>query len=110
MEMNKYQELARTTAMYPKENLMGVYYTVLGLTGEAGEIANKVKKILRDDNGKLSPEKKEQIVDEIGDVMWYIASLASELDVELESIAQLNIDKLFSRLERGKIHGSGDTR
>ena len=82
----------------------------MGLVGEAGEVAEKVKKIIRDENGIVSREKKEEIKKELGDVLWYIANLAYELDIKLEEIAQGNIEKIFSRVERNKVHGDGDNR
>lgn len=108
MDINLYQQLAEKTAIYPKE--MGLYYTTLGLVGEAGEIANKVKKIIRDDNGELSFEKRVELVSELGDVLWYVANLASELKVDLDKVASTNINKLFGRKDRGALQGSGDDR
>ena len=86
------------------------YYPALGLAGEAGEIANKVKKIMRDDNCILTDEKKEDLIGELGDVLWYLAALATELGIDLGEVAEKNIEKLFSRKERGKLGGSGDAR
>ncbi|MDD2547964.1 MAG: nucleoside triphosphate pyrophosphohydrolase family protein [Candidatus Pacebacteria bacterium] len=109
MNFNEYQEKARRTAIYPGKDSSYIYPT-LGLVGEAGEVAEKVKKIIRDENGIVSKEKKEEIKKELGDVLWYIANLAYELDIKLEEIAQGNIEKLFSRVERNKVHGDGDNR
>ena len=106
MDLKTYQAEALKTAIYPKEN--AVAYAVLGIVGEAGEIANKVKKILRGD--KNVAELKEQTIAEIGDVMWYLAALAHELDTDLSTIASDNIKKLHSRYERGLIKGAGDQR
>ena len=83
---------------------------VLGLTGEAGETADKVKKIIRDKEGKFSEEDKREIVKELGDVMWYLAGIARYLDVDLSEVAEGNIEKLASRKQRGVISGSGDNR
>ena len=104
-----YQKESRATAKYP---VIGhkIIYPTLGLLGETGEIAEKVKKMFRDKNGELSTEEKDLLTKELGDVLWYLAQLASELDVSLETIATGNIAKLRSRMERGVIHGSGDTR
>jgi len=109
MELNEYQKLARGTAMYPNigDNII---YPTLGLVGEAGEIAEKVKKVIRDNGGIVTDDKKTEIAKEIGDVLWYIASLSSELGYGLREIAQMNIDKLYSRKDRGKLTGSGDNR
>ncbi len=109
MQFSEYQEKSRVTALYPDKNNNFVYPT-LGLVGESGEIAEKIKKVLRDNNGKLTEDKKTEIGKELGDVLWYISQLATELDMNLGEIAQGNIEKLYSRLERGKIGGSGDNR
>lgn len=109
MNFNEYQEKSRKTAVYPDlgSNLI---YPTLGLVGEAGEVAEKMKKMIRDDGGKLTEERKEVLVKEIGDVLWYIAQLATELNIDLDDIASTNIEKLYSRMDRGKIHGDGDNR
>lgn len=109
MTFGEYEEQARTTAAYPDigNNLI---YPTLGLTGEAGEVADKVKKIIRDDGGILTEERRNAIRKELGDVLWYSAALARELGTTLEAVAQENIAKLASRRERGEIHGSGDDR
>jgi NTP pyrophosphatase (non-canonical NTP hydrolase) len=103
---NKYQEQAATTACYPTRH--GIEYTALGLAGEAGEVANKVKKYLRGDYGR--EELRAACFDELSDVLWYVAMLAKELDLELESIAAHNLEKLADRQRRGVIKGSGDDR
>ncbi len=108
MTLNEYQEGARRTAIYPAESK--IIYPTLGLTGEAGEVADKVKKVIRDNNGEFSDEKKKQIALELGDVMWYAASLSHDLGYTLEEICQMNLDKLASRMQRNQIHGSGDER
>ena len=108
MELNKYQQQASTTAMYAEE--YKILYPTLGLVGEAGEVAEKIKKMLRDEKGHLSSKRKEELVKELGDVLWYLAILAKDLGVDLNSIAQTNLDKLSSRKERGKITGDGDNR
>jgi NTP pyrophosphatase (non-canonical NTP hydrolase) len=111
MTFNNYQTNASRTAFYPRVfKNQGLYYTALGLVGEAGEIANKVKKIMRDNNGNLEELAKADIFDELGDVLWYCASLADELGVNLEDVAKLNLIKLEDRMNRGKIQGSGDKR
>jgi len=103
MNMNDYQRQAATTAIYPAS--VQVLYPTLGLAGEAGEVANKVKKILRD--GKLD---KEAIGSEIGDCLWYIAAICKDLGLKMEDVAQANLDKLRQRQEKGTLSGSGDTR
>lgn len=109
MDFKEYQEKSRKTAVYPNRDNNFVYPTI-GLSGEVGEVSEKVKKIIRDDEGAVSEEKKSEIEKELGDVLWYVSQLASEFGLSLDSIAERNIKKLFSRLERGKIQGSGDNR
>jgi NTP pyrophosphatase (non-canonical NTP hydrolase) len=108
MDFNTYQEQARTTAVYP-ESAKYIYPT-LGLCGEAGEVAEKVKKVIRDNGGVFTEEKKREIVKEIGDVLWYIAALLGDLGVTMDESAVGNLEKLFSRKERGVIKGNGDNR
>ena len=83
---------------------------LLGLVGEAGETADKFKKIIRDQSSQITPENKEEIKKELGDVLWYLASIARYLEIPLDDIAKANITKLDSRLQRNKLHGSGDNR
>jgi NTP pyrophosphatase (non-canonical NTP hydrolase) len=87
-----------------------VNYPILGLLGEAGELANKYKKVIRDDNGILSMDKREALIDELGDVLWYATALADDLGISLGEVAQRNYKKLKSRRERGVLKGSGDNR
>ena len=108
MTLNEYQEHALETAIYPAENR--IIYPTLGLTGEAGEVADKVKKIIRDNHKEFTAEKKAEIMKEIGDVLWYCATLSHDLGYTLDEVAQTNVDKLRSRMERSKITGSGDNR
>lgn len=109
MDFQLYQERCRATARYPDAGANPIYPT-LGLCGEAGEVADKVKKVLRDRQGNFSPEVIADLKLELGDVLWYVAQLATELGLELEQIAQSNIDKLASRAARNVIGGSGDRR
>jgi NTP pyrophosphatase (non-canonical NTP hydrolase) len=110
MDFNEYQQKALETAIYPgKGTIMGLAYTSLGL-GESGEVQGKVKKILRDNAGQASEQKKAEIAKELGDLLWYIAATAEELDWDLNEIAEDNIVKLRSRQERGVLGGSGDNR
>lgn len=114
MTFNEYQKLANKTNLTPGDEgvvlSIGFMDKVLGLVGESGEFADKVKKILRDDNAEMSKEKRQLLIKELGDVLWYIALLAKHLDVSMEEVAKLNIDKLKSRHVRGKLGGSGDSR
>lgn len=109
MNFEEYQRMSRKTAMYPDLG-KNYAYIALGLTGEAGEVANKVKKIYRDDNSVLTDAKREEIKKELGDILWYIAQMATEMNLSLDEIAQNNIVRLYSRLERGTINGDGDNR
>ena len=108
MELSEYQRLSRSTAEYPRHEALT--YPALGLAGEAGEVAEHAKKAIRDDAGELSPQRREQMAKELGDVLWYVAQLASELELDLDEIAQANLDKLLSRQRRGVLSGSGDDR
>jgi len=104
-----YERLAGETAIFPKEKALE--YLALGLTSEAGEVAGKVKKLIRDGEDKEGFElKKIAISHEIGDVLWYCAMLAKEVGVPLNEIMRDNLAKLYSRKERGTLSGSGDDR
>ncbi len=116
MELNEYQKLALKTAVYPDE--YKVVYPALGMNGEAGEVADKVKKVIRDTivlkdcNGSIAlpQDKSIELAKEIGDVLWYCATLAKDLGYSLEEIANMNVEKLQSRKNRGVLGGSGDNR
>ena len=107
-DLDMYQKVAITTAIYPREQ--AIIYPTLGLTGEAGEVANKVKKIIRDGSDSKDERLVSEIKSEIGDCLWYIAVLASDFDIKLSDIASANLEKLANRKKKGTIHGSGDTR
>lgn len=109
MDLNQYQRQARTTARYPQVGSNPIYPT-LGLCGEAGEVADKVKKVLRDRGGVFEPPLVEDLALELGDVLWYVAQLASELGLDLEAVARGNLAKLAARAERNTLAGSGDHR
>lgn len=109
MNFNEYQKESRKTAIYPNKG-SNFIYPVLGLVGESGEVAEKIKKVLRDDEGVIDQKKRGEIKEELGDVLWYIAQIATELDVSLDDIALSNIDKLKSRQSRNALRGSGDSR
>ena len=113
MTFDEYQQQAITTDTF--DGMKGIAHPsflekAFGLVGEAGEVAEKLKKILRDKNGKLSNEDKQEIVKEFGDVLWYVSALANYLDVSLETVAAKNLEKVLSRKSRGQTHGSGDNR
>lgn len=108
MKFNEYQRQASKTAVYPKS--YKIIYPALGLAGETGEVCEKIKKVVRDDNGLMSDPKKEELTKEIGDVLWYISALATDLDIKLEDVVKINIEKLQDRQKRNKINGSGDNR
>lgn len=110
MNFNEYQKQALTTALYSGDELQDLAHWVLGISGESGEIAEKVKKIIRDKNGKIGAEDREMLTKEIGDVLWYLAVLAEHAGVSLGDIARKNAEKLQSRKQRGTLHGSGDNR
>ena len=116
MNLNEYQSKIIPFDTFDKEQWDGdltkpaFMEKVLGLAGEAGEVEDKFKKILRDNGAKLTPEAKEGIIKELGDTLWYLATIARYLDVTLDDLARGNIDKLQSRLDRNKLSGSGDNR
>jgi len=107
-DLDMYQKVALTTAIYPREQ--AIIYPTLGLTGEAGEVANKVKKIIRDGSNSKDEKLVSEIKAEIGDCLWYIAVLADDFDIKLSDIASANIEKLALRQKNNTIHGSGDDR
>lgn len=109
MDLSAYQSASRQFAAYPAIGFNAIYPT-LGLCGESGEVAEKVKKVIRDNDGKFSEDVTDAIALELGDVLWYVAQVASELGLDLNHIAQRNIDKLTFRQQRGTLQGSGDNR
>ena len=109
MDFKTYQKKARVTAQYPNLGSNNIYPT-LGLVGEAGEVAEKVKKVIRDKNGIFDEESKKSIKKELGDVLWYLSNLCNEFGFSLDDVALQNIEKLKLRSARGKISGSGDDR
>jgi NTP pyrophosphatase (non-canonical NTP hydrolase) len=109
MDLGEYQTRSRATAVYPGagENLL---YPTLGLCGEAGEVAEKIKKMIRDDDGVLTDDRRRALSKELGDVLWYLAQIATEADLDLSVVAAGNIEKLHSRQRRNVLQGSGDDR
>ena len=114
--LNEYQRMAHETASYScgtigkEAHAVNYLYPALGLAEEAGEVAGKFAKAIRDSAGKVDEERKAAIVKELGDVMWFVAELATCLDVDLDLVAEMNLQKLASRKARGKINGDGDDR
>jgi len=104
-----YQKRASKTAIYPNVGKNFIYPT-LGLAGEAGEVAEKIKKILRDEKGELTDEKRKELQKELGDILWYVAQLSTELNLKLSQVVEVNLQKLSSRQKRGKLQGGGDNR
>jgi NTP pyrophosphatase (non-canonical NTP hydrolase) len=107
--LNEYQRLSRRTWSLIRTD-HAIVYPTLGLANEAGEVAGKVKKIFRDKGGVIGEADREALKQELGDVLWYLAQICTELDLTLEEVAEANLEKLFSRLERNAIHGDGDSR
>lgn len=128
MNLDDYQQTAHETAIYGgvtemiaerirmdgsdqiATEFLPLAYCALGLSGEAGEFSNKIKKVLRDREGKLDPEIIEDLIDELGDVLWYAAEAASRLNATLSVVAEQNLAKLQARRTHGRISGSGDQR
>ena len=109
MNFDDYQQLSGQTAIYPDRG-NNLTYPTLGLAGETGEVAEKVKKLIRDKGGLVDDATRDALRKELGDVLWYIAQLCTELDLSMSDVAAGNIEKLASRRERGKISGEGDNR
>ena len=109
LTFDEYRDLARQFAIYPNIG-SNVQYATLGLVGEAGEIANKVKKMMRDHDGVITDETRGALKSELGDVLWYAAMLAVEIGVSFEDVAEGNLNKLNDRALRGRLQGAGDER
>jgi NTP pyrophosphatase (non-canonical NTP hydrolase) len=110
-EFDEYQKLTAETAIYPEQGgNLGKCYTAMGLAGEAGEVADKTKKYLRDDFGEVIESRRNDIRAELGDVMWYVSQVATEWDLTLDDICTANIEKLLARKNSGMLHGEGDNR
>ena len=110
MTFDEYQKQALTTVISSSDEFKDALHWVLGINGEAGEVAEKVKKIIRDKGGVISEEDKVELAKELGDVLWYLAVFAHQLGFSFETVAQNNLDKLSSRKDRGVLKGSGDNR
>jgi NTP pyrophosphatase (non-canonical NTP hydrolase) len=109
MDFDAYQLKSRETAQYPDIG-RNLWYPALGLAGETGEVAERIKKLIRDHGGVVTPERRDAIKAELGDVLWYVAALCSELNLNLSEVAAGNLQKLSDRKARGVIKGEGDTR
>ncbi len=113
MDFNTYQAKAKETALYPGVGDNFVYPT-LGLAGETGEVVEKIKKLMRNDQvvsvSQVPEEKKLEIAKEMGDILWYLAQLATEFGIPFETVAHMNVEKLNSRKDRGVLHSEGDNR
>lgn len=110
MTFDDYQKQAVTTLLSGPDKLTDVIHMALCISGEAGEVSEKIKKLIRDKNGDLAELDVESIKKELGDVLWYLAVMADLLDVSFDDVAKLNVEKLASRKERGTLRGSGDDR
>lgn len=108
MTLNEYQDLAMRTAIYPNDG--DIAYLALAICGEAGELADKVKKVLRDKDGRFHQSDIASIALELGDIAWYMANMADRLGYRLTDVARMNIEKINGRLKRGTLHGTGDNR
>ena len=109
MDFKTYQEQSRKTAVYPDKGNNFIYPT-LGLVGESGEVAEKIKKVIRDNESVIDENVKSAVMKELGDVLWYLSQLAHELGIPFSKIAELNVLKLRSRHLRNRVRGNGDTR
>lgn len=110
MTLDEYQQVALKTAKYTGDEFMDLMHWILGMAGEAGEVADKAKKIIRDKKGQIDEADKQELLKEAGDVLWHVAVLADHFGVSLEEVAQQNADKLADRQKRNAIHGAGDSR
>lgn len=109
MHFNKYQKFVKSHSFYPNKGSNFVY-PALGIAGEGGEVCDKIKKILRDENGKMSKDSKKFIKKELGDVLFYLTAEANELGLSMQEVVDSNIEKIIGRRKRGTLHGSGDER
>lgn len=108
MTLVEYQEKALSTRIYPQD--MKIVYPALGLSGECGEVCDKIKKVFRDNNGEFTEEKKQEILKELGDVLWYMANMAYDLGSSIAEVARMNTQKTLTRKANNTIHGNGDNR
>lgn len=109
MDFDDYQKKSTHSIVLP-ELIYDLKYLGLALAGETGEVAEKIKKLFRDAGGKLDESKKTDLIKEMGDILWYLARMADSLKIPLSQVAEMNLEKIKSRVDRQKIHGSGDNR
>jgi len=109
MHFSDYQKQSRLSAIYPQMG-QNFTYSLIGLVGETGEVAEKIKKLIRDKQGKLDNDYRAEIKKEMGDILWYFSQLATDLSIDLEDLVKTNLEKIKSRQTRNQIHGSGDNR
>jgi NTP pyrophosphatase (non-canonical NTP hydrolase) len=110
MTFDEYQQKAHTTSFNTAIGGDTLLYPVLGLVGEAGEVAEKIKKLYRDKGGKIDSESMNLIAKELGDVCWYVSEICTQMDISLNAVVELNLEKLYNRSIRDALHGSGDNR
>ncbi len=110
MDFNTYQKKALKTALYSGDKFTDLTHWILGTVEEAGEVAARFKRIIRDQDSKMTAANKREIAGEIGDVLWHLAVLSQELDIPFDQVAEQNLAKLADRHKRGKIKGKGDHR
>lgn len=108
MTLNDYQKAAMTTAVFPTHDQMPIIYPALGLAGETGEVVDKIKKVIR--QGEFTLGANLAIAKELGDVLWYLAALSKQLGYTLEEVAEMNLQKLKDRADRGVLKSEGDNR
>lgn len=108
MTFNEYKNEAIKTAIYPQN--YKIIYPTLGMCGECGEVAEKIKKVIRDKQGIFDADKTKEIEKELGDVLWYIANICNDLNIDFDNVAQNNINKINARVQNNTLHGNGDNR
>lgn len=111
MDFNEYQKKSRKHVFYPNQNTPDAFrYLVYGITGEAGELAEHFKHALRDEEDKLTRERKESIIKELSDILWYLANICTELGIDFEKVPKVGLKKIEDRFKRGTLPGEGDSR
>lgn len=109
MNFDEYQKAALNTAIYPNRG-KNLNYTILGMCGESGELANKLAKTIRDSNGKVTEEDREGMISELGDILWFLSATCNELGCDLNEVAERNLNKLTLRKDKGTLKGEDDDR